>query len=166
MMPRPIVASGAIVVRVLGTPVPQGSKTAARARNGRAFVRDANPGPLARWRKEVTTATRNTIGTAASPLDGPLQIDVTYWFTRPGNHYGTGRNSHILKSHAPTHVATIPDIDKLLRSTFDGLADGGAYVNDSRIVRVTAEQRYANHGQPPGAMIVLEPFCPNTPPDP
>jgi Holliday junction resolvase RusA-like endonuclease len=35
-----------------------------------------------------------------------------------------------------------PDIDKLARSTLDGLADAGVFTDDSRIVTLRLEKRY------------------------
>jgi hypothetical protein len=51
------------------------------------------------------------------------------------------------------------DLDKLQRSTFDGIADAGAVVDDSRIIRVTAEKTFPlEHPEAlpePGAIIRL-----------
>ena len=159
-------------IRVIGKPIPQGSKTAGLTMMGgkpRAYLRDSNAATLKVWRQEVTTATRNATGATPgwAPLDGPLEAELVFYFERPSSHYGTGRNAHLLKPAAPTWVAVKPDIDKLLRSTFDGLTDGGAYVDDSRIARVSAEQLYAGHGIPPGVHIRLSALRhADTPPPP
>ncbi|KPC69149.1 hypothetical protein ADL35_42055, partial [Streptomyces sp. NRRL WC-3753] len=51
------------------------------------------------------------------------------------------------------------DLDKLLRSTFDGIADAAAVVDDARIIRVTATKTYPGEHplalDQPGALIRL-----------
>lgn len=156
-------------VRVLGTPIPQGSKTAAVTMKGgkpRAFLRDANGEKLKPWRQEVTTATRNATGATPgfTPYDEPLEVQIAFYFTRPGNHFGSGRNDHILKASAPLYVAVTPDVDKLTRAILDGMADGGAFVNDSRVAVLHCRQMYAAAGQPPGADITIRPLTHPAPP--
>jgi Holliday junction resolvase RusA-like endonuclease len=46
----------------------------------------------------------------------------------------------------------MPDLDKLIRSVGDSLTTAGIYVDDSRIVRLTATKVYADH-RGPGALI-------------
>ena len=52
-----------------------------------------------------------------------------------------------------------PDLDKLERATLDGLADGGALRDDSRIVAITAVKTYPGGHldalDTPGAVITL-----------
>ena len=48
-----------------------------------------------------------------------------------------------------------PDLDKLIRATLDGLADGGLIVHDQRVAQVTAAKRYAISGEPTGATITI-----------
>lgn len=47
-----------------------------------------------------------------------------------------------------------PDLDKLLRSTCDGLS-GSAYEDDSQVTLITAYKRRARHDEDPGATISI-----------
>jgi Holliday junction resolvase RusA-like endonuclease len=47
----------------------------------------------------------------------------------------------------------MPDVDKLLRAVFDSLS-GVIYLDDSRIIRATAQKLYADD-RGPGAVIRL-----------
>ena len=47
-----------------------------------------------------------------------------------------------------------PDLDKLLRSTCDGLT-GAAYVDDSQVTHISSEKRRAEPGEQTGAHITL-----------
>ena len=47
-----------------------------------------------------------------------------------------------------------PDLDKLLRSTCDGLT-GAAYVDDSQATHISSEKRRAEPGEQTGAQITL-----------
>ena len=123
--------------RVHGTPAPQGSKV--RTRYG---MREASllVGP---WREAVVGQVMRD-GNHDMNLDGPLYVEAVFWHKRPGKHYGTKNGQPYIKDNAPTWVATTPDHDKCLRSTFDGLTQSGLIVDDSRIVVIYSEQRYSN----------------------
>ena len=61
------------------------------------------------------------------------------------------------KSHAKqarTPMTQRPDLDKLLRSTADGLS-GAAYTDDAQIVRIIATKRRAAPGEATGAHITI-----------
>ncbi|RIH58277.1 RusA family crossover junction endodeoxyribonuclease [Streptomyces sp. SHP22-7] len=85
------------------------------------------------------------------PLDGPLEAEIVFTVRKPAS--------------APKRRRTWPttrdsgDIDKLLRSTFDGIADGNGVVDDSRIIRVAAIKTFpGEHPEAlpePGAIIRL-----------
>lgn len=77
-------------------------------------------------------------------IDGPVALTLVFYLQRPRGHYGTGRNAGQLKASAPRWPATRPDLDKLARSTLDGLADAGVISNDSRIVTLSLEKRYTS----------------------
>jgi Holliday junction resolvase RusA-like endonuclease len=66
--------------------------------------------------------------------DQPLSIDVTFWMPRPKSHPKTRR----------TLPDRMPDLDKLLRSTFDALKSAGVCADDARFVRILATKRYVH----------------------
>ena len=97
------------------------------------------------------------------PLNEPVCIRVEFIFPRPQGHFGTGKNSGKLKPSAPIYATShsLGDLDKLLRSTFDGLsvAAGGTVIrDDSLIVETEATKRYAMNEEYIGANIKIETF--------
>lgn len=112
---------------VSGVPAPQGSKT--RTKWG---VREDNPATKP-WRTAVAwEATAAMLKAGLSPLAGPLQLEVVFYFPRPKSHYGTGRNAAVLKPSAPLYHFIAPDEDKLRRAIGDAMK-GIVYVDDSQI---------------------------------
>lgn len=61
-----------------------------------------------------------------------VEVDAKFFFRRPDIHYRTGKNAHLLKSKAPEHHTTTPDIDKLQRLIGDALT-GVVYEDDKQI---------------------------------
>jgi Holliday junction resolvase RusA-like endonuclease len=130
-----------LTVVVHGRPAPQGSKKYAGHRRNAASGRISavlveQSKRVKPWRALVTHAaqlalTANHIG---QPLDGPLEAEIIFTVRKPAS--------------APKRRRTWPntrdsgDLDKLLRSTFDGIADAQAVADDSRIIRVTAEKTF------------------------
>ena len=147
----------ALTVNVIGNPVQQGSKVANRFGGG---VRDTNAKKLRPWRAEVagTVADRMT-ETGWATLDGPIQIELTFFHHRPAGHYGTGRNAGVLKPTAPAWKSTAPDIDKLTRAVLDALTDSRAIRDDARVARLLVEDRYAV--QATGVRITITPLDPS-----
>ncbi|MEV6146366.1 RusA family crossover junction endodeoxyribonuclease [Streptomyces sp. NPDC051992] len=148
-----------LTIVVHGRPAPQGSKryaghrlNAASGRVSAVLVEQSKR--VKPWRALVTAATQEAIATGGAryaPLDGPLGADIVFTVLKPAT--------------APKRRRTWPttrhsgDIDKLLRSTFDGIADGGGVVDDSRIIRVTATKTFPGEHPDaldrPGAIIRL-----------
>lgn len=116
---------------VVGLPSPQGSKT--RMPNG-AMLDGKSPGARARhksWRTAVADTARDIAGDQP-PIDGPITVNVEFRYPMPASRPKATRNA----GHAPK--TTAPDIDKTLRSLFDGLEAGGLIANDARISSVHA----------------------------
>ena len=145
-----------LAVIVHGAPAPQGSKV--RMPNGAMLEASKKVKP---WRiaiSEATTLARQ-LQSFTPDKDSPYSLAVVFTLPRPGHHWRTGKHSHQLKDSAPSSPATMPDLDKLLRSTLDGLADGGALSNDSRVVSIQADKAFPGGHldalDEPGAVIVL-----------
>jgi crossover junction endodeoxyribonuclease RusA len=85
---------------------------------------------------------------------------VTFSLARPAGHYGTGRNAGIVRAGAPEFPATRPDLDKLARSTLDGLKSAGLYGDDGQVVILNVNKRYCLNGEPPGAGIEIREVAP------
>jgi Holliday junction resolvase RusA-like endonuclease len=148
-----------LTIVVHGRPAPQGSKRYAGHRRNSASGRISavlveQSKRVKPWRALVTAATQasiNTGGTGYQALDGPLEAEIVFTVRKPAS--------------APKRRRTWPttrdsgDLDKLLRSTFDGIADGQAVVDDARIIRVSATKAFpGEHPEAlpePGAIIRL-----------
>jgi crossover junction endodeoxyribonuclease RusA len=136
-----------IHIDVLGLPAPQGSKRHV----GRGILVESSTkvGP---WREAVVAAATNQ-GHANRMLEGPVTVDVSFYFPRPKGHY---RADGSLKESAPFTHSTKPDIDKVLRSTLDALVQAAVIADDSRVQAVEARKLYATSDRAPGALIFVE----------
>lgn len=153
-----------LTIVVHGRPAPQGSKryaghrlNAASGRVSAVLVEQSKR--VKPWRALVTAASREAIQAGRigkvpihfPPLDGPIEADIVFTVLKPAS--------------APKRKRTWPttrhsgDVDKLIRSTFDGIADAGAVIDDSRIIRVTATKTFPGEHpdalDQPGAIIRL-----------
>jgi crossover junction endodeoxyribonuclease RusA len=140
---------GAVVIRVVGTPAPQGSHRAfVNRRTGRAVVTDDSPATRP-WRTDVRAAAMEAM---ERPMTGPIMLRLLFLFVRPKAHRGKGG----LLPSAPRHKVTRPDLDKVQRSTLDALT-GIAYLDDAQVVAIFASKAWADIDMP-GAVITIEPL--------
>ena len=147
--------SATLVVIVNGRPAPQGSKTSLPGGGVRESSRHVRP-----WRDAVVWAVRDALErlpsdqrAAWAPPDDrwAYSLDVVFTVKRPTVHNRSGKHSDQLKPDAPRAPVTTPDLDKLIRSTLDGLADSLLIGNDSRVTEVNAVKAY-----PGGALDALD----------
>jgi Holliday junction resolvase RusA-like endonuclease len=140
--------------QVIGHPEPAGSKRAFQhPKTGRIVVTDAAKKSRP-WKQEIAGAADVQMGLAGLGLfDGPLVVELLFVLARPKGHYGTGRNSRLVKSSAPVFPATRPDVDKLSRAVLDALT-GTVYRDDAQIVVKVARKVY---GLPERAEIRVRP---------
>lgn len=78
------------------------------------------------------------------PWNEPTKLIVRYWFPRPAG-----------KTHSDVWKDTKPDCDNMLKALCDAIEKSGIVVNDSRIVSITVEKRYAAKDHEPGTEIIL-----------
>ena len=119
---------------VFGVPAPQGSKR--HVGHGVLVESSAKVKP---WREAVKWA---VLEADLEPITGPVHLRLDFYLQRPAGHYGTGRNAGVLKDSSPLYPAVRPDLDKLARSTLDGLTDSGLIADDSRIVALQLYKWY------------------------
>lgn len=117
---------------VLGSPAPQGSKKAFVVA-GRAIMKEAAGARHKAWRGAVAEAARQATYdvpgvSVGGQFTGPTHLEVRFRLARPA--------SRAKKHHGWSTIA--PDLDKLLRATFDGLTDGGLISDDSIICSIGA----------------------------
>ncbi len=137
---------------VYGVPQPAGSKRAfiIRRKDGSQHtnVTDANP-KAASWKTLVADAARRAY--SGPLLRSMLTVGMTFYFPRPKAHYGTGRNAGRVKTNAPIHKATKPDVLKLARGTEDALT-GIVWADDAQTISLAAKKTY---GEPARAEVSI-----------
>ena len=140
-----------IQLEVFGNPAPQGSK---RVFQGR--VVEAAGQKLKVWRKAVATACQSLVSEEHSLLLGPVRVEVDFYLPRP---------SSVSMKKRPLPIVP-PDLDKLCRSTLDGLGqgfdtgkvgDGIIFGDDSQVTELIARKFYADDREP-GAVIRIFPL--------
>ena len=124
-------------------PAPQGSKR--HVGNGRMVEASAKVKP---WRFAVSQA---ALDTGEPMTDRPVMVQITFMFNRPKSHYNSKGQ---LKPTAPLYKQTKPDLDKLCRSTLDGLTNV-LLKDDSQVVNLICCKIYAEKGELPGALITI-----------
>lgn len=135
---------------VPGIPVPKGSAKAFYVKSlGRAVVTQTNREKQRPWASMISVMAQQA---GAKVTDGPMSISLSFVFSRPRSHYGTGRNAGAVKASAPLAHVTKPDVDKLVRCVLDALT-GVAWRDDSQVVRIDAGKMY---GTSPGVRVVLK----------
>lgn len=67
-----------------------------------------------------------------TPFEGALRVDISFFFSRPKSHYGTGSKSHVLKPNAPNWHIARPDRDNLDKGVLDALK--GVFWKDDSII--------------------------------
>ena len=86
--------------------------------------------------------------------DGPVKLTLLFLADRPKGHFGTGRNEGVLKSSAPEHKITTPDLDKLNRAVGDALT-GVIFKDDSQVVKLESSKVYCGPKEKPGVYVTI-----------
>ena len=112
-----------------GEPAPQGSKTGF-IKNGRVVMVESSK-KVKPWRAAVAEQTaRHMSWETLNPMETPVEIALVFYLPKP-------------KTVKRKWPAVKPDLDKLIRSTFDGLTTGGLYTDDALVIAVSASKQYA-----------------------
>jgi len=112
-----------------GEPAPQGSKTG-KVVNGRVVMWEASA-KVKPWREAVTIETARYMSwNTLEAITHPLEIALVFHLPKP-------------KSVKRDFPSVKPDLDKLVRSTFDGLTTGGLYEDDALVIAFSASKIYA-----------------------
>lgn len=122
-------------IRVYGTPAPKGSyRPVTNRRTGKTLLLPMSKNEKL-WRKQVELAAQSAwkrIQQSPLPsLDEPVHADITFYLPRP-------------KTVTRDYPTVKPDLDKLVRATYDGLTASHLIKDDSRIVSTTCCKRYVN----------------------
>lgn len=128
------------VVRVRGRPAPKGSRSYGVTKQGKLRSWPASKYEE-RWIVEVANATREAKRHLTAP-DPPYEVELVF---------------HIAPAvKRPTYEwPSQHDLDKLVRSTIDGLVRAGAMIDDRHVSRLVAEKRWASEESEAGVEIAL-----------
>ena len=125
-------------------PAPQGSKKHV----GRGIMVESSTN-LKPWREAV----RQEALKADAPMTlGPVLLELAFRFARPKGHFNAKGQ---IKTTAPRHVITKPDIDKIQRSTLDALT-GVLFKDDSQVCRIIGIKSYCMEGELEGCEIIVQ----------
>ena len=114
-------------------PAPQGSKTYL---GGGRLIESCKR--VKSWRSLVYKVAGKFIKT---PIEGPCEVKLVFKLKRRKSDFNSKGQ---VKKKAPQHyVIKKNDLDKLVRSTLDGLT-GVAYKDDCQVIRILASKRYAD----------------------
>lgn len=126
-----------------GSPAPQGSKR--HVGNGRMIESSKKVKP---WREAVKWAAVEA-RRGASPLEGALSVLLVFTLPKPQSAPKTRK----------TWPSKKPDIDKLIRSTFDALTDAGIWIDDAQVVSLLARKVFPLEGEDaldaPGVKVIV-----------
>lgn len=126
---------------VEGRPAPQGSKS---YRGNNRYTEASKYLPA--WRSAIVLAAKLKMNDEQdiTPFDGPVEVEIQFRIQRP-------------KNPKFDYPATTPDIDKLVRGTFDALTQAKVWVDDCLAVRLkNVEELWTDEKHPiSGAYIKI-----------
>jgi len=135
---------------VPGTPVPKGSaKAFVNKRTGRAQVLQDNREKQRPWASLVSFQAQQVVSAVTV---GPVRLTLHFTLQRPKSHFGSGKNTAIVKASAPYLHVSKPDLDKLVRCVKDALT-GVVYHDDSQVCSLVTGKVY---GDRTGVLVKVE----------
>jgi Holliday junction resolvase RusA-like endonuclease len=116
-----------------GEPAPQGSKNGF-VKNGRVVMVESSK-KVKPWREAVAARTQEYRASKwpysqQFTIATPVEIALVFHLPKP-------------KTVIRKWPSVKPDLDKLIRSTLDGLTTGGLYTDDALVIAVSASKQYA-----------------------
>jgi len=106
------------------------------------FTRVYNPSTAKGWKTVVTIAAKGSW--KCEPFEGPLCVDLTFWFPRPQSHY-KGK-AKVLRPSAPIWHTTKPDRDNLDKAVMDALTQAGIWRDDKQVCDGRIRKMYCEPG--------------------
>jgi Holliday junction resolvase RusA-like endonuclease len=119
-----------VKITAYGQPIPKGSKKAfVNPKTGRAIIVDANA-KTKPFALNVAWAVREVM---TFTMAGAIGMRVCFNMQRPNS-----------LPKRPTRCVKNPDGDKLIRTVWDAIKQGGGYYDDSQVVHCEMDKAYAN----------------------
>ena len=129
----------AVRIRAEGRPAPKGSRIQGKTRDGRMFTRAASKYE-APWVEAVRRATELQMR-RHTPIPAPYALHLDLLIATPHKRSRDWPSQH--------------DLDKLVRSTIDGLVKGGAIDDDRNVIELHAVKRFVTDDEPPGVIAII-----------
>lgn len=121
------------IFEVMGEPKGQPRQRHFARKIGNTYVARAyTPGTAEAWKTEIALAAKKE-GLDGKLLDGPIRVTAFFWFQRPKSHFGSGKNSAVLKQSAPRAHTKKPDVDNVVKALFDALTQVGVWRDDAQV---------------------------------
>jgi Holliday junction resolvase RusA-like endonuclease len=103
--------------------------------------------PSAKFQKAFLQLSKSFL--PSSPMTGPIEAQFKFFFGRPKSHFGTGKNSLVMKKGKSKWHSSRSDLDNLVKFVLDAL-NGAAYEDDCQISSISCSKLYvANPDDPP-----------------
>lgn len=109
-----------------------------------------DPRSAEEWRNAVAKAVGDCVDEF---FDCPIELTLLFYFPRPKSHYGTGKNSELLKDAAPKYHTQKPDLDNMCKAVMDSL-NMVLYRDDSQVIQVNAQKLWAPRRGLEGLLLV------------
>lgn len=144
----------ALSIMVPGDPVSPGGKASVpiyrgskrnntREFTGRVATFDKKKAVIP-WRAAITAAVRKDGLCVIEPLDGPLHVSMYFTLGRP-------------RTVTRVFPTVIPDVDNLVKPTYDALTKGGVWKDDKLIISQFTSKAYVGGSHPDGTPALDHP---------
>jgi len=137
-----------IVFTVAG--IPKGQPRARAFYKPGLGVRMYDAGQAEGWKGEVALAARLFV--PATPITGPVSVDIALRFPRPKSHYRTGKHAGELRPDAPIWHTAKPDRDNAEKAILDCLTRLAIWRDDAQVCCGQVTKRWHTQG---GATITI-----------
>jgi Holliday junction resolvase RusA-like endonuclease len=135
--------------------IPKAQPRAKSCRFGK-FSRVYNPaGKHDDWKMIVRAETQKAWRASGdlTPWQGPLCVNLTFYFPRPKNHF---RSNGELKPNAPKWHTSKPDRDNSDKAILDTLTNLGVWGDDKQVCDGRIRKFYTYSGGPCGCEITIQ----------
>jgi len=117
-------------------------KAFARKMGNKYTARVYDPGTAEGWKSAIAIAVKEA-EIQGLMLEGPVSLTMVAIFARPKSHFGSGKNSAIIKPSAPFWHTGKPDLDNIIKAAKDALTQLGVWRDDSQVCKSHTEKPYA-----------------------